>query len=120
MNSDQLILLDHPGIRSEFKCALSFPGVHKRGSAVPTRASYAFMYSTFTYVGAVGPDPCAGRDWANPCALLLVSPLIRAGSKSWPEPMRGCGVGGGECSRGVREELMVSLNAWEPVTLCQR
>lgn len=33
---------------------------------------------------------CAPR-WGqgNPCALLLVSPLIQAGSKTRPEPMRG-------------------------------
>lgn len=37
------------------------------------------------------------------------------------ERMRA-GVGGNAAGGvvGVREELMVSLNAWEPVTLCQR
>lgn len=56
VDSDKLVLLDNPGIRSSFKCILSFPGVYKRGSTVPTRASYVFIYSTFTYVPAAGPD----------------------------------------------------------------
>lgn len=74
VSPDHLFLLDHPGIRSDIKSIPSFPGVHKRGSAVPTRASYACIYSTFPSVGAAGPGLWAWPDWAKPCALLLVSP----------------------------------------------
>ena len=81
----------------------------------PHRASLCIHLFCVSMRGRRRPAPTIrepGTAGADPCALLLVSPLIRAGSNTasqWED--------GGE--GGAREEPMVSLNAWEPVTLCQ-
>lgn len=72
----------------------SFPGVLKHGSALPTRPPCVFIYSTFAYAAAAGPDLWAWSGRGHPCALLPVSPLIwvRVKDLAWAEGrMEGSG-----------------------------
>ncbi len=106
------------GFRSSFKCMVSFPGVLRRGSAFPTRAPCVFIYSAFTYEAALGPDLRAWWGRGKPCALLLVSPLNEAGSKTRPEPMGGWG--GGWCHwmpGNLSLCVSVSVYIWPALTL---
>lgn len=79
------LLLAHPGFRSDLKCVLSFPGVHKHGSTVPTRASHAFAYSTFTYVACC-------RAWSLSLARLGQPMCLATGEPSVPGRVKGVGV----------------------------
>lgn len=102
LRSRPAVLLQVDKHLSRFKCVRSFCRCSQPRPSDPTRAPCVFIYSAFTYAAAAGPHLSPVRP-SSPCALLLVSPLIWAGSKTraWANERTAAGGGAG----GVTECL---------------